>query len=168
MRYIVLFLLPFLSIFLQSTFFSSFSIEDSIPDLVLVFVVFYALLYGEMKGCMYGFFCGLLEDLYMGRFIGTNAIAKGMTALVIGRLQGRFYRENLLVGMVSVFIGTIINAVIMVIFGLTAYKVFNVDISLLRSVFYQSLYNVMLSAPLYIWFYNSSSRGILSLIGERR
>ncbi len=162
MRYFALFLLPFLSIFLQSTFFSSFSIKDSIPDLVLVFVVFYALLYGEMKGCMYGFFCGLLEDLYTGRFVGVNAIAKGITALIIGRLQGRFFRENLLVGMVFVFVGTVINALIMVIFGLTAFIVFNIDISLIRNILYQSLYNVMLSAPLYIWFYNSSDRGILS------
>jgi len=167
MRYFVLSLLPFMAIFLQSTLFSSYSIKDALPDLVLIFVIFYAFINGEKKGLVYGFLCGLFEDIYMGRFIGINALSKGLTACVIGRLQVRFYNDNLLVSIIAVFIGTLLNSLFMLILGLSAFKVFNVNIFIIKDVLFQSMYNMVLSVPLYIWYYNSSQKGVLSLNGER-
>ena len=66
--------------------------------MVLVLVIFYAIFNGANRGTVYGVMCGLLEDLYMGRFIGINAISKGVTAYVIGRLQGNVFKENLMIG----------------------------------------------------------------------
>ncbi len=167
MRYFVLGLLPFMAIFLQSTFFSTYSINDALPDLVLIFVVFFAFLNGEKKGAGYGFLCGLFEDLYLGRFIGVSAISKAVTGYIIGRLQVRFFNENLLVGLMVVFIGTVLNSFFMFILGWSAFSVFNLDASIISGAIYQSLYNILLAVPIYIWYYNSSQRGVLSLTGER-
>lgn len=167
MRYIVLFLLPYIAIFLQSTIFSFYSIKGAIPDLVLVFVVFFALLNGAYKGTVYGFLCGLMEDLYMGRFIGINALSKGLTAYILGKLQGNVFKENIFVGVMGVFIGTILNSCFLFLLSIVSFETFHIDISMLFSIFYQGLYNILISAPIYIWYYNSSKKGILRPSEER-
>jgi len=166
LRYFVLGLLPFMAIFLQSTFFSAYSINDALPDLLLIFVIFFAFLNGEKKGAIYGFLCGLFEDLYLGRFIGVSAISKAVTGYIIGRLQVRFFNENLLVGLMVVFIGTVINSILMFILGWSTFSVFHLDTSIISSAIYQSIYNILLAVPIYIWYYNSSQRGLLSLTGR--
>lgn len=167
MRFVLLALLPLLAIFLQSTLFASFSIKGTVPDLVLVFVIFYALLNGAGKGARYGLICGLLEDLYTGRFIGMNALSKTVTAYIIGRFQHRLFTDNVAVGIFSVIIGSLLNAFILTILALIYFSVFNITTSLFVHILYQILYNVLLTTPIYIWYYKSSKRGLLKDTGER-
>ena len=125
MRILVLILLPWLAIFLQSTIFSFYTIKGTTPDLVLVFVTFFALFNTAKKGSGYAFFCGLLEDLYMGRFIGLNALSKGLTAYIVGKVQGNVFKENIFVGVLGVLVAMIKPAVdfnkLEVVFVITGY-----------------------------------------------
>lgn len=167
MRYLLLALMPFLALFLQTTFFRTFTIQGAVPDAVLVLVIFYAIFNGAHQGTIYGVICGLLEDLYLGRFIGMNAISKGITAFVIGRLQGNVFKENILVGVLGVIGGTLLNAVLLFILSLISFEVFNVDKSIFLNLIYQGLYNTLIGIPLYIWYYRSSTRGLLRKAGKR-
>lgn len=167
MRFIVLALLPLLAIFFQSTFFANYSIKGVVPDLVLVFVIFYALLNGADKGARYGLLCGLLEDLYTGRFIGMNAVSKSVTAYIIGRMQHRVFTENVAVGIFSVIIGSLLNAFLLLIMALIYFAAFNLTINFLIDALYQVVYNVLLTTPIYLWYYQSSKRGLLKDTGER-
>lgn len=165
MRYVVLAFLPFLAIFLQSTLFSSYSIKGSVPDLVLIFVVFHALFNGAQRGTIYGVLCGLLEDLYLGRFIGVNILAKGFTAWVLGKAQGTVFKENLLVGVLGVLVGTVINhGVITLLLFVGGGNI--VGIEILRNMLYQCIYNMILTTPIYLWYYHSVHHGILQPAGE--
>lgn len=167
MRFILLALLPLLAIFLQSTLFASYSIKGVVPDMVLVFVIFYALLNGAEKGARYGLICGLLEDLYTGRFIGMNALSKAATAYIIGKLQGRVFAENVAVGIIGVILGSLLNACLFFILAFAYFAVFNIDRSLFINIIYQSFYNVVITTPIYLWYYQSSKRGLLKETGER-
>ncbi|HZK87139.1 MAG TPA: rod shape-determining protein MreD [Syntrophomonas sp.] len=167
MRFILLALLPLLAIFLQSTLFASYSIKGVVPDMVLVFVIFYALLNGAEKGARYGLICGLLEDLYTGRFIGMNALSKAATAYIIGKLQGRVFEENVAVGIIGVILGSLLNACLFFILAFAYFAVFNIDRSLFINIIYQSFYNVVITTPIYLWYYQSSKRGLLKETGER-
>ncbi|MDD4801807.1 MAG: rod shape-determining protein MreD [Syntrophomonas sp.] len=167
MRFLLLALLPFLALLLQSTIFRAITIFGAIPDMVLVLVIFYALLNGERKGTVYGVICGLLEDLYIGRFIGINSISKGITAYIVGRLQGNVFKENLFVGVIGVIAGTALNSVLLLILSLTSFEVFNLDISIIIEMIYQGIYNTLIAIPMYVWYYSSSSRGLLREAGER-
>ncbi len=167
MRYFILALLPFLALFLQSTIFRTFSINGAIPDMVLVLVVFYALLNGDRKGTVYGVMCGLLEDLYIGQFIGINSISKAITAFIIGRLQGNVFKENLIVGVIGVIGGTVLNSGLLFILSLTSFEVFHLDHSIFIDMVYQGIYNTLIAIPMYVWYYRSSSRGLLREVGER-
>jgi rod shape-determining protein MreD len=152
---------------LESTFFRAYSLFGTVPDLVLIFVVFYSFLHGDNKGAVYGFLCGLLEDLYMGRFIGVNALSKGITGFIIGRLQVRFFNENVLVGLLVVLIGTVLNSVLMLVLGWSSFSVFNIDASIISAAIFQSLYNLLLAVPIYVLYYNSFQKGLLNVTGEK-
>jgi rod shape-determining protein MreD len=166
LRILVLILLPWLAIFLQSTIFSFCNIKGTTPDLVLVFVTFFALFNEPGKGSFYAFFCGLLEDLYMGRFIGLNALSKGLTAYIVGRFQGSVFKENIFVGVIGVLIATVINSIFLFLLSVIVFEVFHIDIGMLYSILYQSIYNAVIAIPLYIWYYNSSKNGVLKIRGE--
>lgn len=167
MRYIMLAILPFLAIFLQSTFFNSYTIYGTVPDMVLVFVIFYALLNGGNKGALYGVFCGLLEDIYMGRFIGMNAISKAITAYIIGRIQGKVFEENVAVGIIGVILGSLINAGILFMLAFFYFAIFHIDQTIIINIISQTCYNTLITTPIYIWYYQSSKRGLLKETGER-
>ncbi len=167
MRYLMLCLLPILSLFLQSTLFSTYSIKNTLPDLVLVFVIFYALLNDARKAAQYGFLCGMLEDLLVGRFIGMNALGKGLTAYVIGAVQGNVFKENLAVGILSVLVGSGLNYLLLLILSLILGMLTEVDQQVFITLFYQAIYNLLLSTPLYVWYYNSSRYGLLRQNRER-
>lgn len=165
MRYLILAFLPFLALFLQSTWFNNYGIKGAIPDLVLIFVAFHALFNGERRGTIYGVLCGLLEDLYLGRFLGMNALAKGLTAYLLGKAQGTVFKENLLVGILAVLAGTLINSLAVSLFLLLS-GVHRLGSEIWWSLLYQSLYNMLLSAPIYLWYYRSNYDGWLRHGGE--
>lgn len=165
MRILVLIILPFMAIFLQSTLFSVYTIKGTAPDLVLVFVTFFALFNRVEKGTAYAFACGLLEDLYMGRFIGLNALSKCLTAYIIGKAQGNVFKENIFVGLLSVLIATFLNSLFLFLLSVMVFEVFHVDAGMLNSIFYQAAYNAVVAVPLYIWYYNSAKSGVLKTTG---
>ncbi len=167
MRYLLHFLLPFLAVFLQSTVFGFYDIQGTLPDMVLVFVVFFSVINGAAPGTVYGFLCGLVEDLYLGRFIGLNAISKALTGFLVGKVQGGFFRENFLLGALAVAFGTLLNASIFLLLSRLAFASFHFDQQFFIGVIYQFIYNVILAAPLYGWYYRSSRIGLLRLSREK-
>lgn len=166
-RYLILALLPFLALFLQSTLFATYTLGGAVPDLVLIFVTFYALMNSAGKGAVYGFFCGLLEDLFTGRFVGMNAISKALVAYLVGRYQVNVFKENIIVGVGTVAVATLLNSIILFIVSLGMSEIFHVDSGVLTTVIYQIIYNSVLSVPLYLWYYNSVKSGWLRYNGER-
>ncbi len=166
MRYLVLTFLPLLAILLQTTIFGAYTIKGTIPDMLLVIVIIHAFIQKPGKSTIYGFLCGLIEDLYMGRFIGINALSKGLTAYIISKLQGYLFRENLIVGIIVVFIGTILNAVCLFLLNIVVADVFHLDGRIITSIFFQSIYNMLIAVPIYMWYYNSTKKGILKPGGD--
>ena len=166
-KILLLIILPFLSIFLQSTLFAFYNINNVVPDLVLLFVILYALFYGKNKGAVYGFFCGLLEDLYVGRFIGINALAKALTAYLIGMLQQVFFKESALVGVISVLLGTLINNIIMALVTIIISGHLAISSFTLTEWVLQFAYNFILSIPLYIMYNRSYKKGALQPLEEQ-
>lgn len=123
MGYLVLYILAFISLVLQSTLLSHFTVAGVKPDLILILVVFYSVLSGPKKGLFSGFTLGLLEDLYLGRFVGMNALSKGITAAFVGWISEGAFCENLFVPIISVFVGTLFNQII--VYGLGKFMGFN-------------------------------------------
>ena len=82
--YLVMFFLTILGLVLQSTLLSEYTVAGVKPDLLLILVIFNCIFHGPDQGSLFGFFVGLLEDLYLGHFIGLNALTKGLTSFSAG------------------------------------------------------------------------------------
>lgn len=156
MRILLLIVIPYLSIFLESTLFSRYSLRGTVPDLVLIIVTFYALLNGRKAGFSYGFVCGLFEDLYLGRFIGMNALAKGLTGYVVGKLEVNVFKDNILVGFGGVIFSTVLNSTLMLLLAQIGHPHLVIDRSFLINLSGQVVYNGLLSIPFYVWYYRIS------------
>lgn len=161
LRYLVLFVLPFISLFLETTFFYRYSIWGTVPNLVLILVAFYALLNGSAKGTSYGLLCGLLKDLYLGRFIGLNATSMAVTAWILGWWKIKIFPENVLVGLIGVLTATVVNSILMFLLMLISTADVGIANTMMSQLAGQTVYNGFLSVPLYIWYYKSSKKGVL-------
>ena len=102
-RNIVLFVLLCLCLVLQGTLFQYLSIGGIKPDLVMLLVIYIALHQKPLVGLAYGFGCGLIADMYLGRYIGLYAFILAVVALLVSFIQKKWYRENVILTMILVF-----------------------------------------------------------------
>jgi rod shape-determining protein MreD len=166
-RRLILVFLPLSALFLQTNLFGALAWQGTIPDILLIVVVFFAIFNGANQGTIYGICCGLLEDLYLGRFIGLNAVSKGITAYIIGRLQGNVFKENILVGVIGVGGATLVNSFIVFILSLSSFGSSQTIKFMVISILWELVYNTIITIPLYGWYYRSSQRGVLKEKGNR-
>ena len=117
MKYALLVFSAFIGIVLQDTVFNAISIAEGKPDIVLIRVVFYALFHGHIHGGLLGVAFGLMEDLMTGRFIGLNAICKGLTGFIVGLMSERLYKNNFSIPVITVFVATFLHSIIYVCCG---------------------------------------------------
>ena len=153
MKYALLVFSAFLGIVLQDTVFNVISIAEGKPDFVLILVVFYALFHGHIHGGLLGVAFGLMEDLMTGRFIGLNAICKGLTGFIIGMVSERLYKNNFFIPVVTVFASTFLHSMIYVVcsavigLNLEGVRLMMVSIS-------DAVYNIVFSPFFYAVFYH--------------
>ncbi len=152
MKYALLFFTAFISIVLQDTVFNVISVAEGKPDFVLILVVFFALFNGHVKGGILGIVFGLMEDLMTGRFIGMNAICKGLTGFVVGLFSERLYKNNFFIPVVTIVAATFLHSVLYLICGfviglnLEGFRLMMVSIS-------DAVYNIVFSPFFYAAFY---------------
>ncbi len=153
MQYLLLFFTAFMGIVLQDTVFNSISIAGGKPDFLLILVVFFALFRGQIQGGLLGIVFGLMEDLMTGRFIGLNAICKGLTGFIVGLMSERLYKNNFFIPVVTVFISTFLCSIFYLIFSNVIGM--NIDgIRLLMLSVSDAVYNIVFSPFFYVAFYH--------------
>ena len=152
MSYPVVFLMALFGLLLQSTVFSYATIAGTKPDFVLILVLFTAILEGPKRGVLFGYTLGLCEDIMTGRMIGSNALSKALTAWLVGWFGSRTFNENLLVPILSVFIGTLFNGLLFFLFGKIAGFSWTASM-LFWKVIPMAIYNTCLVPFIYSYFF---------------
>lgn len=160
MRYLGLFLLLIFNTVLQTTLLTHFEIGGVRPNLVLIQVIFFSSLNGSGLGGAFGALAGLFLDLVSGRYIGLNALSFSAVGAVVGLVEGRLYKDNLLVPIGGVFVGSFIYNLLAFFLGTFAGLRLSFGM-LLTTIFIQTLYNTALVPLLYGQFYRASSEGWL-------
>jgi len=163
MRYFIMTVLFLIGLILQSTLFSRLTVAGVKPDLILIFVIFYALLHGSREGALVGLMGGLLQDLLFGQNIGINALSKIVVGYLFGTLEKKIYKENLLIPMVVVFLGTFLNETILYLLRMADGPVLNFFTSVKTVIFSVALFNSCLVPFVYGKFYKSSQKGLLRI-----
>lgn len=171
MRYFTMTILFLVSLILQSTVFSHLNIAGIKPDLVLVFIVFYALLNGPKEGALIGFVGGMLQDLLFGQDLGMNTVAKTVVGYTFGVLEKKIYKDNILIPMVALFLGTFLNETILYLLRFFSYvirpthgSVGSYLLAFKGVIFYVAIYNACFAPFIYRRFYRSSHKGWLQNI----
>lgn len=160
MRYLVLALLGFISLILESTIFNELIIAGVKPDIILVIVILIALFNGPKEGALVGLALGFLEDLYLAKYLGLNAVTKFSIGLMMGFMEKRMYKDNFLVPVAALFFGTLAYAIFYLIFAnivgyhLSFERVLQVAIP-------GAIYNSCFAPFIYGKFYKSATRGVL-------
>ncbi|GFN22603.1 rod shape-determining protein MreD [Thermanaeromonas sp. C210] len=82
------------ALILEATLMEFFKIAGVKPDLLLILLLFYALETGAGRGAVVGLLYGLMEDLYVGRLLGFNALIKMLLGYLLGWGRDRLNVDN--------------------------------------------------------------------------
>jgi len=147
----------FIALILQTTIFPLLQYRGTMPDLLLILVIFTALFSNSTVGGVVGFVTGLIQDLIICRYLGLCALSGLLTGFTVGKLEGRFFKENPVVPILLVFFGTFLyNGVYFLGRGLCGSFPLSF-VQLLRATLTEGIYNVVLTFlcyyPLMFIFY---------------
>lgn len=154
---IALIIITVASLVLRSVFPRVLVLAWSAPDFLILLVVFNAMFRGPVRGGVFGFLAGLAEDLFFGRFIGLNALAKCAAGVVTGALTKSIFRENIWVPVINVLIGSLLSLFLVFAFGQMAGARWYLANILYQAIF-EVLFNVCLVPFLYGPFFHFADR----------
>jgi rod shape-determining protein MreD len=126
-------------------------------------VVFNALLHGCYHGAKLGFVFGLVEDVFIGKFIGLNALTKMLTGYLVGMGENKVFKENLLIPVFGLFTATFLNNILYVFLAGLAGVERNLAFYVWDVTLPTALYNACLAPLFYGKFYHSATKGYLRL-----
>lgn len=153
MRLIIIGLIIILNLILQSTVFQWFEIYGVAPNTALILIISFSIYLGKNKGATLGFFVGLLQDIILGRIIGLNALVFMVIGYIVGLMDQKIFKENLLIPFILAAVGTLFYEIInLLLIFLLGYKIELFDI-IKKMLFIEVLYNSILSP--FIYFYVS-------------
>ena len=88
LRKVIVVLFVLCCFILQCSVFGSLAFAGIIPNLMIILTSAFGFMRGEKEGLIIGFFCGLLNDVFFGSFLGFYALV----LMYIGYLNGKFSR----------------------------------------------------------------------------
>lgn len=157
MKILLLFVAGFFAVLLQNTVFNVLAVAGGKPDFILILVVFFAIFRGPVQGGLLGIGLGLLEDLMIGRFIGINALCKGLIGYLAGTVEKRLYKNNFLVPMAALAVATFVQTFIYWLLSCLIGSIVGLDEMLLVAI-PDSVYNMCFAPIIYAIFYHINQK----------
>ncbi|MDN5344749.1 MAG: rod shape-determining protein MreD [Clostridia bacterium] len=102
---------------LEAALLPAFKLAGVKADLLMVVLSIYAFLKGAPRGAALGLVYGLLEDLYLARFVGLNALTMMVTGYLVGLSKDALNRNNLLVPGILAFLATLGQGLMFLLVG---------------------------------------------------
>ncbi|AFM43156.1 rod shape-determining protein MreD [Desulfosporosinus acidiphilus SJ4] len=160
MRYILITVMFLLSLILPGTLFHFWAWSGIKPDLLMLLTIYMAAHHRRLSSLLWGLGAGLLEDFYLGRYIGMYTLTLLVVAFLSNWLTERWYRENFLLTTFMVFIVTAVGQICVAFLALGAGLQWSMaDIAQL--VFGVALYNAVLVPITYPLIHRSFQYGWL-------
>ncbi len=101
-------ILIFIFVTAQVTLLNNFAIFGVSPNLVIILIVSISLLKGKTDGAVVGFSAGLCMDAVIGVALGYHALVGMLLGLLLGNINKRLFKENILVMAFCTFLSTYI------------------------------------------------------------
>lgn len=160
MRYFIIAVMYLLSLILPGTLFHYWAWSGIKPDLVMLLTIYIAMHNRMPASVLWGFGAGLLEDFYLGRYIGLYMLTLMVVAIYSNWLSERWYRENYLLTTFMVFLVTAVGQIVVAFLSLGAGLQWSVG-DIVRLVIGVALYNAILVPVTYPKIHRSFLYGFL-------
>ena len=105
-RQVILAGMIFVAFVVQTSISGSAVILGAKPNLGLCMLLTGCLFVDANGGAALGFFLGLLEGSFVSFYVGSFIVTRTLAGYSVGLLEQRIYRENILVALSTVLIGT--------------------------------------------------------------
>ena len=149
-----------LSLILPGTLFHFWSWSGIKPDLIMLLTIYIAMHHRRSSSLIWGLGAGLVQDLYLGSYIGMYTFTLTVVALLSNWLAERWYRENFLLTTFMVFLVSAVGQIMVTFLSLGAGFYWSLtDIG--RLIIGVALYNAILVPLTYPWIHQSFVRGWL-------
>ena len=93
----------------QATFLDAIAVHGIKPDIVMIFVVFNGFLLGPREGAFLGYAGGIIQDVFVGYYIGLNALTLMLAGYLSGVCGERLYKENSLIVAIVTFVASTLS-----------------------------------------------------------
>ena len=142
------------SLVLESTVFARMAVFGAKPDLLLVFTVYAGVFGGRAEGVRAGIGLGLVEDLFLGRFLGINALIKGFAGYLAGMVEKEIVKENMFIPVFAVWALSLVHylgyGMVVILLGHGRTLGLNFLVTALPFALYNSVIAVLLFPLMYV------------------
>lgn len=137
---------------IESTIFVQYQPFGIVPDLLMIIVICGALIKGSRYGMELGLYAGVVQDLLIGNF-GVSIIINVFIAYIVGTLENKIVKEQLLVPVIVTFFITIAHEILYLF--LSEQLIFSIPIlwALKMKIFPLAAVNALLIIPIYFCFF---------------
>jgi rod shape-determining protein MreD len=158
-----IFIILALALVIHMTVLGYLNIFGAKPDLLLALTIFFALFLGGRMGLETGIMAGFLKDIFSFDVFGVNMFVLGITGLLVGMLNTKFYKESRMTQVGIVFVFSVFSMVVHYIFASSVLKFVNLGLLdyLASSIIPASLYTALVSFavfPMLIEMYSLRDR----------
>lgn len=141
----------FIIILLQSTVLDYIKVFGVKPNLLIIFIISVALLSNNVEGAITGFFAGLSQDIVSGKVLGFYSLLGLYLGLIVGSVNKRLYRENVLIIVFFTFISTVVYELAVCCINIFTNGQIAFVYSLRNIILPEAIYNSLVSIFIYIF-----------------
>ena len=161
MGLIIISLIILFNLILQSTLFRWVEIYGVVPNTALILVISFAVYRGRDKGAITGFFIGILQDIIFGRTIGLNALIFMVIGYLIGLMDQKIFKDNLLIPFILTALTTVFYEMInLLLIFLLGYRIELLSI-IKKMLVIEVIYNSIASLVIYYFISKLFKSGLI-------
>ena len=161
MRSIIIGLIILFNLIFQSTLFQWVQIYGVVPNTSLILVMSFAIHNGRSRGAAIGFLVGILQDIIFGHTIGLNALVFMVIGYLIGLMDQKISKDNLLIPFVLTALATVFYETInLLLLFLLGYRMELLNI-IKKMLITEVIYNSVVSLVIYYYISRLFKSGLM-------
>ena len=134
---------------LQCSVFGNIAFAGIIPNLLIILTSSFGFMRGEKEGLLIGFFCGLLNDVFFGNFLGFYALLLMYIGYLNGKFSRIFYPEDIKLPMALIITSDLSYEIICYILMFMLRGKFQFSYYFTHVIFPEALYTIVITLFLY-------------------
>lgn len=148
-NHIIFLIIICLALIIEATFFSSLKFFGATPNLILVIVICLSFFVDNKTALIYAGVAGLIEDIFIGRMIGSNLLVLVIVVYLVKTYSSRVIRENIITPLIIVFTSSLTYYILMAGILFVVGKSYLLNIDFLQITIFGSIYNLLLAIVIY-------------------